>query len=162
MEFTISLEKGVPIFPICSATPVEDAVPVRTMRPSSASASMASPGKLRAIASRSSDTSTSANTSMIRDRLSSCHSTTLLLPGAVAVTTTSLGPSWSSSPLWDYRPAPGGGEFGTDYHRVPYEYVENLIAGVFSRPACCGAASAGGFCCAAGAAGTCPSQERKG
>ena len=67
MEFTMSLENGAPIFPIWSATAADDAVPVRTTRPSSASAWMASPGKPRAIASRNKDTSTSANTSMIRD-----------------------------------------------------------------------------------------------
>src|SRR5438552_11804961 len=35
MEFTISLEKGAAIFPIWSATAVEDAVPTRITLPSS-------------------------------------------------------------------------------------------------------------------------------
>src|SRR5712691_707978 len=90
-EFTTSFENGAAIFPIWSATAGDDAVPVRTTLPSSDFASTASPGNPRVIASRNNETSTSANTSMIRDRLSSCHSTTLLLPAAVAVTTTSLG-----------------------------------------------------------------------
>ena len=67
MEFTISFEKGAAIFPIWSATAVDEATPVRTTLPSSDSASTASPGNPRVIASRSKDTSTSANTSMIRD-----------------------------------------------------------------------------------------------
>ena len=91
IELTMSLEKGAAILPICSATAWLDTVPVTTTRSSSASAVTDSPGKLREIASRSNDTSTSANTSRIRDWLFSCHNTTLLLPGVVAVTTSSLG-----------------------------------------------------------------------
>src|SRR5712671_4009420 len=156
MEFTISLEKGVPIFPICSATPVDDAVPVKTRRPSSASASMASPGKLRAIASRSSDTSTSANTSMIRDRLSSCQRMTLPLPAAIAVTTTSLGAvvavvttaGFPTSTRWRR----GSVWITTEW---PTRMCRTWLP-AFSAAAVCGAAgSAGTFCCVAGAAGIC-------
>src|SRR3989475_10826153 len=156
MEFTISLEKGLPIFPICSAPPVDDAVPVRTMRPSSASASMASPGNPRVSASRSKDTSTSANTSMIRDRLSSCHSTTLLLPAAVAVTTTSLG---AVVAVVTTAGLPTSTRWRRGSVRITTEWPTRICRTwlpAFSAGAGCGAAcSAGSFCCVAGAAGIC-------
>jgi len=70
---------------------------------------------------------------MIRDRLSSCHSTTLLLPAAVAVTTTSFGAVVAVVTTEGYDQHSAEARFGTDHHRVAYEYVDNLIAGVFSR-----------------------------
>src|SRR5256712_3841679 len=107
---------------------------------------MASPGKLRAIASRSKDTSTSANTSMIRDRLSSCHSTTLLLPAAVAVTTTSLG---AVVAVVTTAGLPTSTRWRRGSVRITTEWPTSMCRTWLPT------FSAGGVCCAAGAAGTC-------
>src|SRR6266446_9898414 len=156
IEFTISFEKGTAIFPIWSATAVDDATPVRTTLPSSDSASTASPGNPRVIASRSKDTSTSANTSMIRDRLSSCHSTKILLPAAVVVTTTSLG---AVVAVVTTAGLPTSTRWRRGSVRITTEWPTRMCRTwlpVFSAGAVCGAAcSAGSFCGVEGASGIC-------